>query len=207
MEGSIPFPRHPDPVRVEPAGAALRRADAAPAESLVPAGCDWPIVLGIDPGTQAVGYGALVLAPDGPRLLVCGVIRPPRRLPIARRLDHIREGLERVLASCRPGVVAVESAFAARNVHSALRIGESRGVILACSARAGADVFEYAPATAKRCVAGNGRASKEQVAAMVLELLRLDELAMPSDATDALSLALTHVRRLQLDDSQRSPRP
>jgi crossover junction endodeoxyribonuclease RuvC len=183
----------PAPRAVEPADGAPRPARVA----LVPPGCDWPVVLGFDPGTRVVGYGSVVLAPDGPRLLAAGVIRAPARAPLAERLRAVREGVERELARISPGVVVVERAFAARNVQSAFRIGEARGVILACAAHSGAEVCELSPAEAKKAVLGNGAGSKQQVARMVERLLRIGELGAALDATDALALALGQVKRMQ----------
>lgn len=161
---------------------------------LVPLDLAWPIVLGFDPGTRRAGYGAILEAPEGPRLVACGALDAPARSGIAERLAVMAEGFELLLDRLRPSVVALESAFAARNVQSALRIGEARGVILACSARRGITVDEIAPASAKKAVVGHGGASKEQVAAMVATMLGV-AIEAPSDATDALALALAHVQR------------
>ncbi len=179
--------------------------DDAPPECIVPVGCVWPIVLGVDPGTHACGLGVVVAAPDRPRLLACTVVRPGRRLPIAQRLERVRAGVEAMIRRCRPTAVAIERAFTARNVQSALRIGEGRGVVLACAARFGVDVVEYAPAAAKKSIAGNGNASKEQVARMVAVLLDRDDLVLAHDATDALALALAHVQRLRDPTRAASP--
>ena len=89
----------------------------------------------------------------------------------------------------------VESAFAARNVQSALRVGEGRGVVLSCAAATGAEVVQYAPAVARKTLLGSGNASKEQTAQMVATLLQLKEPPRPLDVTDALSLALAYVQR------------
>lgn len=172
-------------------------------DDLVPADCPWPIVLGLDPGTRVAGFGALVVAPDALRLLACGVIAPRRRQPVAARLAHILDELEQVLAKLRPGVIVIESAFSARNVHSALRLGEARGMMLAVAARSGASVVELAPAAAKRAVVGHGAGSKEQVAAMVKRMLGREDFDLPLDATDALALALAHVLRSRLLESTR----
>jgi crossover junction endodeoxyribonuclease RuvC len=162
---------------------------------LVPAGCTWPIVLGIDPGTRAMGYGALVVAPDRPRFLACGVIAPAARAAVAARLGEIQGELERLLAALRPAVVAVERAFHSKNAQSAFRIGEARGLVLAAAARAGIEILELAPAAAKKAVIGNGAASKEQIARMIAHLLGTGPLDAPSDATDALALAFACVKR------------
>lgn len=160
----------------------------------VPADVPWRIVLGIDPGTLVVGYGAVVLR-DRPRLLAAGVLRAPRRADVPTRLGHLRLELDELLERLRPSVVVVEQAFTGANVQSALRIGEGRGVALSCAASRGLEIVQFPPAVAKRTVAGNGSAAKEQVAHMVAHELGLDEAPKPLDASDALALALTYVHR------------
>jgi len=167
-------------------------------ENLVPAGCTWPIVLGIDPGTRVLGYGALVVAPGGPRLLACGVLRVSGRAAVSVRLGELQQGLELLLGRLRPGMLALESAFSAKNAKAALRIGEARGIVLAAAARAGIAVIELAPATAKKAVLGHGGASKDQVARMVASLLGTAPLDVARDATDALALAFACVKRMSL---------
>jgi len=157
--------------------------------------CPWPIVLGIDPGTRVVGYGAVVANARGPRLFGAGVLRPGARLDVPARLGAILAEFEQLLEEVRPDVVVVEQAFAARNLQSALRIGEGRGVILAAAARFGSRIVQFAPAVAKKALVGHGAADKTQVAAMVAATLRLSAAPEPLDATDALALALAHVLR------------
>jgi len=161
----------------------------------VPPDCPWPVVLGIDPGTRVLGYRALVVQRKGPRLLAAGVIRGGSGDDVPRRLATLRAELDQLLARLRPTVVVVESAFAARNVQSALRVGEGRGVVLSCAAATGAEVVQYAPAVARKTLLGSGNASKEQTAQMVATLLQLKEPPRPLDVTDALSLALAYVQR------------
>lgn len=153
-----------------------------------------PSILGIDPGTRVLGYGALSWEPRRPRMISAGVIRASGNWEIARRLGHLAAELERLFAELTPKVAVVESAFASRNVRSALRLGEARGVVLACAARFGAEVVEMAPASAKKAVLGHGGASKHQIARMVGAQLGERDLDLPEDATDALALALAHLR-------------
>jgi crossover junction endodeoxyribonuclease RuvC len=167
-------------------------------DDLVPDDCPWPVLLGVDPGTRVAGFGAIVLAPSGPRLVACGVIRTPAKADIAVRLAKLAEELRVVLRRLRPSLVVVEGVFAARNVRSALRIGEARGAVLATAAAEGRPVVEIAPAAAKKALVGNGNASKEQVASMVGVILGVGELDVPLDATDALALAIAHARRIEL---------
>lgn len=159
----------------------------------VPADFPLPIVLGIDPGTRVMGYGAVVAGGREPRLLAAGTLEPPGRAAVPVRLGFLRRELDELIARLRPSVVVVEQAFSAVNAQSALRIGEGRGVVLACASVAGAEVVQYPPATAKKALVGNGAASKEQVAAMVAHVLGALEPPLPLDATDALGLALAYV--------------
>ncbi len=153
------------------------------------------VVFGIDPGTRVVGYGALRVDPAGPRPLVAGAIDAGRGPDVPARLAEIRRELDDLLARWSPAVVVVEEAFAARNVQSALRLGEGRGVALSAAASCGARVVQYPPALVKKVLVGNGAAHKSQVAAMVAQLLGLARPPEPLDATDALALALTHALR------------
>jgi len=165
---------------------------------LVPKDCPWPIVLGIDPGTRLMGYGALVVAPEGARFVACGVLRPNARAAVATRLGEIQAELEQLLGALRPCLLALERAFHSKNVQAAFRIGEARGVVLATAARAGIEVLELAPAAAKKAVLGHGGASKEQIARMIATLLGTGPLDVPADATDALALAFAGVKRRSL---------
>ncbi len=169
-------------------------ADQPEEPAAVPVDCPWPIVLGIDPGTRVLGYGAVVDVRGELRLLAAGAVRPGGDDPPARLADLRRE-LDGLIVRLRPSVVVVESAFSATNIQSALRLGEARGVVLSCAAGGAAEVVQYAPAVAKKTLLGNGNAAKEQVAAMVATLLGLDEPPRPLDVTDALSLALAYLHR------------
>src|SRR6185295_10939890 len=107
----------------------------------------------------------------------------------------IQQEIAKILELVRPNVVVVEQAFASRNPQSALRVGEGRGVVLACASSFGAVVVQYAPAVAKRAVVGNGGADKSQVGAMVREILGVSDLPGSLDTSDALALALTYLIR------------
>ena len=115
---------------------------------------------------------------------------PEATFPDKRNAIH--EGLTAVLARYRPDCVAVEGIFHARNVRSALKLGQARGVALLAATEAGLAVVEYAPAAIKRAVVGYGRAEKHQVQQMVKLLLGLDEPPTPHDVADALAVAICH---------------
>jgi crossover junction endodeoxyribonuclease RuvC len=151
------------------------------------------VVLGLDPGTILVGYGVVEVGSRAPRFVDAGVLRARRKAAVPERLGEIQREVALLLERFRPAVVVVERAFAGRNVLSALRIGEGRGIILACAASFGAEVVEMPPASAKKAVVGHGGASKVQVAKMAAAALGLREAPRPLDASDALALALAHV--------------
>ena len=154
------------------------------------------IVLGVDPGTTATGYGVVARPDSGPhRLLECGVIRLPARDPLERRLAAIHAALTDLIARHRPDVMAVEDVFVAKNPRAALVLGAARGVILLAAAQAGVAVASYPPAVIKKAVVGTGAASKEQVQRMIAQLLRLKTAPSPSDAADGVAVALTHCLR------------
>jgi crossover junction endodeoxyribonuclease RuvC len=149
-------------------------------------------VLGIDPGSEATGYG--VIDSDGRRyeLVEFAAIRPKSGLSFAQRLLAICERLEELIARVNPAACAVEEAFYAVNVKSALKLGQVRGAVLLSAARAGVDVFEYSPLEVKSALVGYGRAEKQQVQEMVRQLLNLKQAPAPLDASDALAVAICH---------------
>ena len=151
------------------------------------------IALGIDPGTLKLGWG--IVLRQGNRLshVAHGIIRLNGKAPLATRLTHIDRELTSVLDEYQPQVSSVETLFFHKDAQAAAKLGHARGVVLLSLARAGLQVFEYAPAKVKRTVAGAGRADKRQVALMMQMLLQLERLPGP-DATDALALAVTHLR-------------
>jgi crossover junction endodeoxyribonuclease RuvC len=154
------------------------------------------IVLGIDPGTAATGYGVVSRAGDGAlSLLECGVVRPRARATLAERLRDLFEGVGEVLDRHRPDTVAVEGVFFGKNVRSAVVLGHARGAVLLAAALRDLEVAEYPPAEIKSAVVGAGGATKPQVAYMVQKLLRLERPPHPHDAADGVAAALCHCFR------------
>ena len=155
-------------------------------------------MLGVDPGTAILGYGVVTAAGTGPaRLLECGVVRTKATQPLPDRLATIFDGLVELLERHRPDAVAVEGLFHGRNARSALILGHARGVVLLAAQRAGLAVAEISPAEVKRAVTGTGAATKHQVAAMVMRLLRLAAPPAPADAADGVAIGLTQLLRMQ----------
>jgi crossover junction endodeoxyribonuclease RuvC len=151
-------------------------------------------VLGLDPGTRHFGWG--VVRRQGTRLLHAahGIVHADDRTSIAARLVVIERALVEVIAAHAPDEASVEAIFFAKDAQAAAKLGHARGVALLVCARAGLEVYEYPPARVKKAVAGSGRAEKAQVAQMVRVLLGLAEVP-PSDAADALALAVMHLNR------------
>ncbi len=148
-------------------------------------------VLGIDPGSACTGYGVLEDGRGEPRVVASGVIRTPKG-PLSLRLEKIFAKLEEVISAHRPDAVAVEEVFHARNPKSALVLGHARGVALLAAGRAGVCVHEYSTRKVKQTVTGHGKADKRQVRS-ILEAM-LGELPAQLDASDALAVALCHLR-------------
>ncbi|HKW67040.1 MAG TPA: crossover junction endodeoxyribonuclease RuvC [Terriglobales bacterium] len=151
-------------------------------------------VLGVDCGTEYTGYGVVEQAEDG--RLSChavGAIRLSSREPLPTRLNSIFCRLRELIQEHRPDDVAIEDVFYAVNVKSALKLGQVRGVAMLAAATAGLPVAEYAPLAIKSAVVGYGRAEKSQVQQMVSRLLGLESLPQPSDAADALAIAICHL--------------
>lgn len=152
------------------------------------------VILGIDPGARATGYGLLAGSGERFDLVAAGVIRPPAGAPLAERLLAIDRALRDVVLRHGPTEVAVESVFYARSARAAIVLGHARGIALLAAASGGARVIEYAPLEVKMAVTGTGGASKDQVRAMVRRLLVTPE-RLALDAADALAVALCHVYR------------
>lgn len=151
------------------------------------------LILGVDPGTRVLGWG--LISTQGTRLVhvAHGAIQANANDSLSSRLGTIQEGLKEVIVHYKPNEAAVESLFFAKDASAAAKLGHARGVVLVTLHQAQIPMSEYAPASIKRAVAGNGRADKEQVARMVCAILGLKNLT-PLDASDALAMAITHVR-------------
>ena len=154
-------------------------------------------VLGIDPGSQVMGWG--VVEGDGRRysLVAFGSVRASAGMKFSSRLLKICNGLEEVIAEHRPDACALEDAFLATNVKVTMKLGQVRGVVLLVAERAGLEICEYSPRLIKQTVVGYGNAEKHQVQEMVRLLLALKSVPTPHDAADALAVAICHFHHAQ----------
>jgi crossover junction endodeoxyribonuclease RuvC len=152
-------------------------------------------VLGLDPGLGTTGWG--LIEAEGNRLahIANGEIRTDTAAPLPQRLASLADQLEALIAEQRPDAAACEEVFVNKNPQSTLKLGQARGVVLMCAARAGIAVGEYSPTLVKKAVVGTGGAEKAQVHAMVSRLLPGAKIA-GADAADALAVAITHAHHL-----------
>jgi crossover junction endodeoxyribonuclease RuvC len=153
-------------------------------------------VLGIDCGTEFTGFGVAEQSQSGDRTIryiTCGAIRLSKRDLLPVRLAHIYESLRALVETHKPDIVAIEEVFYSVNAKSALKLGQVRGVAMLAASSCGLQVAEYAPLAIKSAVVGYGRADKQQVQYMVMQLLKLNQIPEPSDAADALAIAICHL--------------
>jgi crossover junction endodeoxyribonuclease RuvC len=150
------------------------------------------IILGMDPGTQVMGFGILLLKGSQPRVVEYGVIELKKYLNHELRLKRIFEKVLALIDEFKPDEVAIEAPFYGKNVQSMLKLGRAQGVAMAAVLYRGIPITEYAPRKVKQSVTGNGNASKEQVAKMLMQVLSIKKMPEPLDATDALAVALCH---------------
>jgi crossover junction endodeoxyribonuclease RuvC len=151
-------------------------------------------VLGIDCGSEYTGFG--VVEETSERKLVChatGAIKLKSGTPMAAKLEKIFTDLTAIIAKHQPEIVAIEDVFYAINVKSALKLGQVRGVAMLAASSSGLEVAEYSPLSIKSAVVGYGRADKFQVQQMVTRLLNLAAPPEPTDASDALAIAICHI--------------
>ncbi|PKL72429.1 crossover junction endodeoxyribonuclease RuvC [Candidatus Kuenenbacteria bacterium HGW-Kuenenbacteria-1] len=150
------------------------------------------IILGIDPGLAITGYG--IINEDKKleiKLITYGCINTNSKLSTIERLEKIHLELKKIVKKYKPDKIAVEELFFAKNVKTALKVGEARGVILLTIRQKKVPFFEFTPLQVKQAVASYGRASKQQVQKMVKAILNLEKVPKSDDAADALAIAIT----------------
>jgi len=157
------------------------------------------IILGIDPGTITTGYGVIKVEDDEATFVDCGALTTSQRSPMGERLSYIYQGLVEVIARFNPDVIAIESPFVAKSVKTALAIGRAQAIAILAAAEAKIPSHEYSPAEVKKRVTDYGVSTKEQVQEMVKLQLNLAEAPHPTDAADALAVALCYLRRMHLE--------
>ena len=156
------------------------------------------VILGIDPGTNLMGYGVLQITDSKPSVVTLGVIDLRKYANHYLKLGHIHERVRGIIESYLPDEVAIEAPFFGKNVQSMLKLGRAQGVAMAAALERDIPITEYAPLKIKMAITGNGHADKHQVADMLQRFLHIPEERMPKklDATDALGIAYCHYLQL-----------
>jgi crossover junction endodeoxyribonuclease RuvC len=152
------------------------------------------IILGIDPGTNLMGYGVLKILGNQPEMLGMGVIDLRKERDPYLKLGQIFKQVQQVIDTYLPDELSIEAPFFGKNVQSMLKLGRAQGVAIAAAISRDIPIHEYAPLKIKMAITGNGQASKEQVAGMLQRILKIPAGEMPKfmDATDALAAAYCH---------------
>ena len=153
-------------------------------------------ILGIDPGTTVLGYGLIEVDGTSLRVLNAGAIR---LTGLALHQDRLREiflQIQEIIESYLPSVLAIEAPFYGKNVQSMLKLGRAQGVAIAAGITMGLEIVEYSPKKVKQAVTGNGNAAKEQVAAMLVQLLGPQVARETLDVSDAIAVAYCHYHHI-----------
>ena len=161
------------------------------------------IILGIDPGTNFMGYGLIKVVGTKASLICMGIIDLHKESDPYLKLGHIFERVWGIIESYLPDEMAIEAPFYGKNVQSMLKLGRAQGVAIAAAVHHGVPIHEYAPLKIKMALTGNGAASKEQVAGMLERILKIpkEDMATHLDATDALAAAYCHYLQMGRPES------
>ena len=156
------------------------------------------IILGIDPGTNVMGYGVISVEGNKAQLVSMGVIDMRKESDPYLRLGKIFERVTGIIAEYLPDEMAIEAPFFGKNVQSMLKLGRAQGTAIAAAIHHGVPIHEYAPMKIKLAITGNGQSSKEQVAGMLKRILKIKDSDMSDfmDATDALGAAYCHFMQM-----------
>lgn len=166
------------------------------------------IILGIDPGTNVLGYGVLKLNGNHAQMEAMGVIDLRKCKDVYLKLGRIYERVIGIIEAFKPDELAIEAPFFGKNVQSMLKLGRAQGVAIAAAISRDIPIHEYAPLKIKQAITGNGQASKEQVAAMLQRMLNISDKSMLPylDATDALGAAYCHfLQSGKLESAAKAP--
>ena len=155
-------------------------------------------IIGIDPGLACTGFGIIEIVNNNLNLIDYGIVKTDSKEPLNIRLNTIYDDLKYIIKKYKPKVMSVEQIFYGKNVKSALLLGHSRGIPLLLSASLGLTLYEFSARRIKQSLTGNGNATKEQVQFMVKNLLSMDEVPSPSDASDALAAAICYNQNFRI---------
>jgi crossover junction endodeoxyribonuclease RuvC len=150
------------------------------------------IILGIDPGTNIMGYGLILVKGNSVELIKMDIVKFPKTDNQPLKLKKIFETTLELIEQYKPDELSIEAPFYGKNIQSMLKLGRAQGVAMAAALYRSVPIFEYAPRKIKQSITGNGNSSKEQVAAMLVSFLKIKESPKFLDATDGLAAAVCH---------------
>ncbi len=156
------------------------------------------IILGIDPGLATLGYGVIEAVGQDRRLIQYGTLTTPAGQPLPQRLRAIYQGMNQLMDIYQPEDVAFEELFFSKNITTGMAVSAARGVALVAVVQRTDNLYEYTPMQIKQAVTGYGGADKHQVQQMVKMLLKMNQIARPDDAADAIAVALTHANSMHM---------
>ena len=162
------------------------------------------VIVGIDPGTTIMGYGAIHIQGSSIKMLALGVLTLSKIDDHPLKLKKIFERTLGIIDEYKPDELAVEAPFYGKNVQSMLKLGRAQGVAIAAAMYRNVPIFEYSPKKIKQSITGNGNASKEQVAAMLQNMFKIKELPKDLDATDGLAAAVCHHYQNRISGTEKS---
>jgi len=154
-------------------------------------------ILGIDPGSSICGYGCIEIAdsgfqhPKNFRIIEVGTIKPPQKNDFLQRLLIIHQEIDSIMVRLKPEVVAIEKVFAKININSTIKLSEIRGAIFSSVLKHTKQVYSTSPASVKKAITGQGRASKDQVELALKSLMQFDRGNLSQDASDAMAIAVS----------------
>lgn len=149
-------------------------------------------ILGVDPGTQFLGYAMIDPGPAGIEIICMDTIRLKDAGDHQDKLREIFLQLQELIEIYRPGQMAIEAPFFGKNIQAMLKLGRAQGVAIAAAITMGLKIYEYSPKKIKQAITGNGNAAKEQVAAMLVHIIKQSISTTDLDTTDALACAICH---------------
>jgi len=155
-------------------------------------------ILGLDPGTATTGWGVIVEKKKQPHLEAFGCIETDKNKDNTSRLREISSDLKKIIVQYKPVEVAIEDLFFFKNLKTAIKVAQARGVLILTCANEDVSVFEYTPLQVKQALTGYGRAEKKQIQIMVKNILKLKNIPKPDDAADALAVAVCHQQSRRL---------
>lgn len=154
-------------------------------------------ILGIDPGTNIMGYGVIRVEDNKVNIVAIGVVKTSRFSGHYEKLSHIFNRTLYLVDEYKPDETALEAPFFGKNIQSMLKLGRAQGVAMAASLYRGVPIFEYAPLRIKQAITGSGASSKEQVAYFLKQMFSMTIMPSDLDATDALGAAVCHYLQMK----------